>query len=69
MKESEAKTKWCPMVRYGADAINKDIEDGPYYHAYRCIGSDCMMWRQQRNLEDDGTVTLLVDEGYCGLTR
>lgn len=56
MTESEAKTKWCPMVRYqDLRAINRDAcYDNSGTH---CIGSACMMWRHLVNTK----------EGYCGL--
>jgi hypothetical protein len=49
MTEQEAKTKWCPMVRYSADAepsanlwyFGKQGRD----ERVNCIASDCMMWR------------------------
>lgn len=55
MTEEEAKTKWCPQVRYGAfqePAANRWKQSAPedQPHALnpvpcRCIGSDCMAWR------------------------
>ena len=55
MTEDEAKTKWCPMVRYLAIFSNEDGERetaGCYNRAAnsinatpcRCIASDCMWW-------------------------
>ena len=50
MKESEAKTKWCPFARLltevgtGNRVLCKDvlsINDEPT----NCIGSECMAWR------------------------
>lgn len=75
MTEAEAKTKWCPMVRYSvfdyesrseviATNRQKDNVDG------NCIGSACMMWRW--HLGDDpesrskGGICL-PPTGYCGL--
>lgn len=54
--EAEAKTKWCPHVRYlavfrGADGsretagcFNRGYEDTGLNNSL-CIGSACMMWR------------------------
>lgn len=45
MTEDEAKTKWCPMVRYksiNGEGINR--WDSFTDSLSRCIGSDCMMW-------------------------
>jgi len=57
--EDEAKTKWCPFVRYATseedeNASNRwrrapeDIDSPPQIlnpPACRCIGSACMAWR------------------------
>jgi len=56
--EAEAKTKWCPMVRYtcgmedsGANRFNMGTNPRPEWGAEenpgkcRCIASECMMWR------------------------
>lgn len=68
MTEEEAKQKWCPMVRIpytmdpGAFVHNRDA-DG-YISAslaYKCIASDCMMWRW----EDEAIG--MKKHGYCGL--
>lgn len=44
MTEDEAKTKWCPFVRYGEKASNRGVpaENESYV---RCIGSACMAWK------------------------
>lgn len=53
MKESEAKTKWCPFARVAAyssggqegespTSVNRGEATGPFT---RCIGAACMSWR------------------------
>lgn len=39
--ESEAKTKWCPMIAQRTKFKRIDDPDA----MDRCIGSACMMWR------------------------
>jgi hypothetical protein len=64
MTEEEAKTKWCPMVRFEIGPQNAAWQNVAYSNrgeefsprVCRCIASDCMMWRG----EPDG-------ESYCGL--
>lgn len=55
----EAKTKHCPMARYGG------LEDEPSYnrwqgegHFIKCLGPECMMW---------GCVSMRDSAGFCGL--
>ena len=80
MTETEAKTKWCPMVRIA-------VGDGDYATANRgwvanpeglidtemgrCIGSACMMWRWIEdggaNLEQYRNGEPYQQRGYCGL--
>jgi hypothetical protein len=63
MTETEAKTKWCPMVRTGLTAgmsVNRHVADARgamdgVHDETRCIGSECMMWREYRG------------NGWCGL--
>jgi hypothetical protein len=67
MTEDEAKTKWCPFVRFQtfdsppANRWKQQLpEDEPYALnpiPCRCIGSACMAWRKG-----------LKDQGYCGLS-
>ena len=62
MTEDEAKTKWCPFVRYaivskyvvssGANRLGDDVGYHENASQCRCIGSACMAWRPA---------------GYCGL--
>jgi hypothetical protein len=71
--EEEAKKKWCPMVRainHGQTkaASNRDI-DGDIFNKDRCIASDCMMWRENKQFigNQSGTDIYSTDGGYCGL--
>ena len=78
MTEDQAKEKWCPMVRMGAissHGFNRDSQAGTDYPHYKCVASDCAMWRWvQETYTPDGadpfaTVKPLrnSDKGYCGL--
>ena len=60
MTEAEAKTKWCPFVRFSSfDAsINRRLSEPHIHQCTLCIASDCMAWRWEDR--EDGT-------GYCGL--
>lgn len=50
MREDQAKTKWCPMVRTVPDAqgyaSGNHFEGGSFSERTLCRGSECMMWRQ-----------------------
>lgn len=77
MTETEAKERWCPMVRMedrGADskvAVNRpsgDVWTGLAHGStsangddHFCIGSACMMWR---TIPSTGQIP---GDGYCGL--
>ncbi len=86
MTEDEAKEKWCPFSRaaLGEDFDDKGIQlvaanrslDYLMPHSCRCIGSDCMAWRQtvktvggEPETIDGATVIprKSVVFGYCGL--
>ncbi len=65
--ETEARKKWCPLVRVGNEAgCNRSHNDfGATAH---CIGSACMAWREgiwdhQRNLKPEDRTPGV---GYCG---
>ena len=63
MTEDEARTKWCPHVRYIAKFNGPCV--GTYNRGYEdtginkslCIASDCMMFRWHSGFAS----------GYCGL--
>ena len=65
MKESEAKTKWCPLARIATADRNGDncstvapnrVVRGPgVTDMANCIGSACMAWQRVSDTE-----------GYCG---
>lgn len=68
--EEEAKQKWCPEVRMGnpnGGGFNSDIQT-PEAEYYKCIASDCMMWRWVKGRdsfkENDAGYSKL--SGYCG---
>ena len=60
LTEQEAKSKWCPMVRYNWNAPNNTAginrNEG---NLNNCIASRCMMWRG--DYYKNGA-------GYCGLS-
>lgn len=62
--ETEAKTKWCPMIRIsdGSNTLGVGRQDP----LCRCIASGCMMWQW-----DDGHPANAVAgedfKGCCGL--
>jgi len=77
MTEDEAKTKWCPQVRFTSDShkntvsINKYI-DGGIPPASNCIASDCMMWKETHEIRQDPETKEMgayPNGGHCGLIK
>ena len=65
MTETDAKKRWCPMVRVAYDANHKP-EDRK---RISCIGPDCMLWRWTpvpRGSEGAKAGRSGAD-GYCGI--
>lgn len=63
LTEEDAKTKWCPFVRYHVRAGEHEISGnraelaGMDTSAVTCIASRCMVWTWWEK----------TDHGYCGL--
>jgi hypothetical protein len=66
MTEAEAKTRWCPYSRveigdFGV-VVNRFPMDAdvhqPTFNATLCLGSGCMMWREN---------IVNPSDGYCGM--
>ena len=81
MTEDEAKTKWCPFVRYQPArkfsfgrikaAINRWLDDDDKQlnpEPCHCIGSECMAWRDDKSANQCANARMEnQDHGYCGL--
>lgn len=78
MTESDALTKWCPMVRVGApggDGFNRDSQAGDPagtdYPLYKCVASACALWEETEpkpyGIPRDGKTS--EPTGDCGLAR
>ncbi len=79
MKVQEAKTKWCPMSRvrefrfdgdpaYGAKTCYASGENrGVADKLTRCLGPDCMMWRE--TVTGAGDCGLMIPTVLCCETR
>ena len=70
MTEAEAKTKWCPMVRFvmqsGGAAYNRSEDGGPIIRT-ACIASACMAWRAEMIGDDANEPLVKTARGHCGL--
>lgn len=79
MTESEAKKKWCPIVRQG-DMNNPTGINRGYRQDFNCIGSACAMWRWKTDYIEPDEVHFMSNyprpktrivvsetEGHCGL--
>lgn len=73
MTEEEAKTKWCPQIRFDAEGcINREDQNLDF----NCMGSGCMMWAKDTGLKfvksvEGGDIYKMPDEteGHCGLVK
>jgi len=70
MKEADAKTKWCPMVRVSQfnTTVNRRIttdNPAPQYPApsTNCIGNECAVWKNTFTVIADTA----IESGHCGL--
>jgi len=75
MTEEEARTKWCPMVRFQIGPVNSSAWQGVAYTnrgaefdpaACRCIASDCALWVEKTAFSEGGS---LIIAGRCGLIK
>jgi hypothetical protein len=80
LTEEQARTKWCPHVRYvvnfSGSTANRWKQSAPLEQPdalnpipCRCIASECMQWRfvpRPERIYADET-TSLPPHGYCGL--
>jgi hypothetical protein len=78
MTEEEAKTKWCPLSRVGDGANSaynrvgfaavSPSKDSADFRAVKCIGRDCMAWRNYEvpTVFEDGSVGTPKQHGFCG---
>lgn len=69
MTEEQAKTRWCPMIRYTMDDQGNFFATRPITSTgfEVCITSDCMMWRMGTYKGDDNITYRDHSIGYCGL--
>lgn len=69
MTEEEAKTKWCPMVRVNYANLT-DVGVARAEQTSRCIGSACMMWREDITMvafPGASMAYVKTEGGHCGL--
>ena len=72
MTEDEAKTKWCPHVRYAIPSevawVANKYDHPVHMEKCMCIASDCMMWEWENEAEYFNSEGGIPAQGYCGLT-
>lgn len=69
MTESEARTKWCPMVRVAQSFGSSRGDENHGVNRLNtfdcnCIGSQCAVW-----VEDSRAAAGLAATGHCGMIR
>jgi len=70
LTEAEAKTKWCPQIRYGNEpGCNRNWTPEGAEMLVCCIASECMMWRWAAYTIVHGLGAPKEEraEGFCGL--
>lgn len=66
MTPDDAKTKWCPFVRFAIGPQTPTWQEAAFSNRGQmdgkctCVGPDCMAWRIDREYSGDCG-------GYCGL--
>lgn len=69
ISESEARTKWCPLVRIDANNRLHNTKTDGFQNSelmYHCIAADCMGWRSFHLSHLKGTDSAQQTHGYCG---
>jgi hypothetical protein len=72
MTEDEAKTKWCPAVRFapwtGSGSGMVDNRGDPFdpMRVPCCVASDCMAWRAHKEMFRNTTTGKLTDFDNSG---
>jgi len=83
MTEEDAKTKWCPHIRYPnlmdadnnySDGCNVNAEGNRSPSAFCCVASDCMMWVWDEAFTVNAANQKIGEtnydtEGHCGLIK
>ena len=73
MQEKDARKLWCPFVRLIAETdhawpmSNREEKLADQGAISRCIASDCMAWRLDREARIDRATSKSIYLGYCGL--
>jgi len=67
MTEEEARTKWCPQIRWTSHGEGYSDPFENRGSNCNCIASDCMMWRWNRDIMAGGSGRAEPTQGYCGL--
>lgn len=72
--EEEAKTKWCPLVRFMPESENyipmsnrEQVLTGTQGEITRCIGKDCMLFRESTKPYAPPGAPPAEPTYYCGL--
>ena len=72
MTEEEARTKWCPQIRWTSSDKYDDSFDNRGANCM-CIASDCMMWVETDNesypTDNDFEEPKYYPAGHCGLIK